>query len=51
MGLITILMLMGILQNDRQMIVSEMMNVFIDIFVGRLPEYLRNSLVKCAMAA
>lgn len=30
---------------------EEQMNVFIEIFVGRLPEYLRNSLVKCAMAA
>lgn len=30
---------------------EDQMNVFIDIFVGRLPEYLRNSLVKCAMAA
>ena len=30
---------------------EDQMNVFIDIFVGRLPEYLRNSLVKCDMAA
>ena len=30
---------------------EEQMNVFIEIFVGRLPEYLRNSLVKCVTAA
>lgn len=30
---------------------EEQMSVFIDIFVRRLPEYLRNSLAKCAMTA
>ena len=27
------------------------MNVFIELFVGRLPEHLRNTLVKTAMSA
>ena len=30
---------------------EEQMNVFIELFVGRLPEYLRNALIKTALAA
>ena len=30
---------------------EEQMNIFIELFVGRLPEYLRNALVKTALAA